>query len=171
MKHAITTIILKSIYESCWIEIKHINKNHIQKKFWISIKKIDLKEQFFICDSLSLDSKKEEIIENKIYLKNILSAKLLENTYFENNTFLLNFLHDHYLETKEMFPSFNYENILSYLEKCVKNDTIKYKVDLEAILGIDEDSFKDCDELVLNKNQKNTIKYNIVDKLQSTNSH
>lgn len=154
----VSHIILKSIYKSCWVEITHINESKIKKVFWISVKSIDTYEQRLICDSFSLDSKKNSIKEINIRLKNILNAKLLENTEYYRSETLIDFIQTHPSEIKEMFNDINYANILSYLEECTQKDTIRYKSELDPILGIDTNILENCDEYFLSKTQKNALK-------------
>ena len=80
------------------------------------------------------------------------------HTCFVINNKLIEKIENNYSKVKEIFPSYDFENILSYLEECVKYDTVPYKTDIETVWGIDQEVLKDTGEYVLNDEQKNHIK-------------
>lgn len=148
--------ILNSIYKECWIEIKYQNKDEIIKNFWISIIDIDFDNKKLECNSLSLSEDKYKTKKISIFLENILEAEILENTKFENKEKLIIKLEKNINKTKTLFPCYEYEKILLYLEECVKYDTIPFKTEIETIWGIDKDVL--ADKLQYKLNEEQTIK-------------
>ena len=163
--------VLNSIYKSCWLEIKYHNKENTIKKFWVCIKDIDFSEKKLTCKSLSLDDKKEEIKEITVRIENILEARILENTCFENNDYVIKKMQDNYFQAKEMFPSYEYENVLLYYEECLKNDIVPFKTDLEKVLNIDKTVLMGCDEYKLNKDQITILKRHFSSSIDNNSKH
>ncbi len=158
----IRNTILRSIYEGCWLEITYQNANDIVKTFWISIKMIYFDSKTLQCYSLSLDEDKNKIKTISIYLDRILSAKCLPNTYIMNSEELVKYLDEHAECTKELFPSFDYENVLSYLSACVNDDDSPVKMESAAIEGIDLNVLEDNDYIPLSNKQIKELKKNFI---------
>ena len=157
----ISRIILNSIYKGCWVEIKYQNRNGEIKTFWITVFDIDFELKKLECYSLSLDTNKDKIKHVSVYMKNIISADILEDTMFEDNEKVIKKLEENISKTKELFPSYDYEKILLYLEECAKLDVTPYKTDVETVWGIDKDILYYKDKHYLTEQQTNILKKNM----------
>lgn len=166
----VTRNLLNSIYKSCWVEIKYHNKQDITKSFWIAIKDINFESKTLLCDSISLDENKHTIKEINISIDRILSTFILENTYYDDNNIKTK-LEKNFEKTKEIFSSYEFENVLLYLQDCVKADVIPYKTDIEIAWGIDKNIFKDKNEYFLSPEQTKQLKKFMSIKKDKTTSY
>ena len=167
----VTRNLLNSIYKSCWVEIKYQNKQNITKNFWIRIKDIHFDSKTLLCDSISLDDNKHDVKEIHISLDRILSAFTLDDTYFDDNGFIKEKLEKNIEKTKGIFASYEFENVLLYLQECVKKDVIPFKTDIEIAWGIDKQIFKDTNEYFLTPEQAKQLKKYISIKKDKTDTH
>ncbi len=158
----IRNTLLKSIYEGCWLEITYQNANDIVKTFWISIKMINFANKTLSCDSLSLDEDKNRVKTISIYLEKILSAKCLPNTCVMDRDDLIKYMDENAECVRELFPSFDYENVLSYLAACVNDDSSPVKIDTAVIEGIDLNVLEDNDYISLTVKQVKELKKSFI---------
>ncbi len=63
---------------------------------------------------------------------------------------------------RELFPSFDYENVLSYLASCVNDDSSPVKIDTAVIEGIDLNVLEDNDYIPLSIKQVKELKKSFI---------
>lgn len=129
--------IFKAIHEGKWLSIEYKNQSGQTTKYWIGIKKIDIKRRALIVSGLHLFQ--YALKEITVYIDSILSSAIVEGSYMEVNQGLID---DIRLNPHKYQSIFSYTvnfKILNYLAECSRLDTIPYKSDYALIRYLDED--------------------------------
>ncbi len=160
--NTISRKIICAIFKGLWMNITYKNNDGIVKKFFIAIKSINLKDRSFICDSLSIDDNKNVVKEIKIFLDRIQSVEEIPNTFFEKKTELIDFIEKNVDGVKDLFPTFDYENVLKYLSQCFMDDISPTEFDYAVIEGIDLQVLEENQYVNLTEKQIREMKKSLI---------
>lgn len=156
MKTTIKNLIYQSISLNKWLNISYVNKKGEVTSYYIAIKHIDVTKDVLLCDIFN-PYKTENTLETYIYIKNILSASILEHSYYEPPTKLLKEINENH-SLMDYLEIINFDNnILSYLADCYKLDNDSFLKNVVTIDGIDTHTLLEKRKYKLDDSQFNKI--------------
>ena len=156
MKQSIKNLIYQAISLNKWLNISYINKKGETTYYYIATKNIDVAKEVLLCDIFN-PYKKDETLETYIYVKNILSASILEHSYYEPPKDLLKAINENQTIANYLEVSNFDNNILSYLSDCYRLDNDPYLKEFVTIDGIDTHTLLEKSKYNLDDDQFNKI--------------
>ncbi len=147
-------IISKSIKENKWLKIKYNNNSNENTSYWFAAKDIDIERKQLIGDSFN-NAKINNASEGLIYdcrlnFDNIIDAEIIEGTIYDDSKDLIEKIENNLSELEWLeFDQYN-DNILDYTKACLIYDQAPYQEASTLVPGLDEESFKEKDEVKLN---------------------
>lgn len=132
--------VFKAIHEGKWLSIEYSNRTGQITKYWIGIKSLDLLDRSLVVDGLHLGQL--TILELKIFIDSIQSAKIIEGSYCEINRELVDDIKLNPHKYTGLFDQIPNLKILNYLADCYRLDTTPYNCEYKLIHCFDGDLFQ-----------------------------
>lgn len=147
--------IFRAIHEGKWLSIEYCNKENQITKYWIGIRKLDVRSRTLAVDGLHLGQYTVEAFP-KIKLDSILSSRIVEGSYCPVNETLVEDIYLNPHKYSSLFDNTANLKILSYLEMCNRMDTTPYISDFALVRYLDRERLKG-EFYQLNQEQFQTI--------------
>lgn len=142
----ISSVIAKAIKNAAWVSINYVNRDDELTNYWIAVQDILVESKQLIVDAFNESYMGETssgvLVNAQISFDSIQSAKLLTQTSYNQNKHLIPKI-DRYSDELAWLNYDEYnDEILDYLEICVKHEQVSYEDNLVLIDGIDHDVLK-----------------------------
>ncbi len=130
--------IFRAIHEGKWLSIEYRNKSGEQTKYWIAVRNLDPVGEVLDVEGLHLGKYTVTRLD-KIFLRSILTAQIVEGTWCERNTDLIRDISENPYRYQKIFGNSANLKILNYLEQCNLLDFTPYFREFELFRYIDDD--------------------------------
>ena len=148
--------LFRAIHEGMWVSIEYRNQDKKITKYWIGIKRLDVKHKSLVVEGLHLAN--FSVRELTIYIDSILSAVTIKGTYCPVNEWLVKDISLYPQRYSEFFGNITNLKILNYLSDCNKLDATPYTTDYALLKNLDEDCFVDGNYSLNNEQFQEIVK-------------
>lgn len=145
-ENSVSSVIAKAIKSSKWVSIDYHNSQGVNTLYWIAVQDILINEKILIVDAFNaskMNEKESGTLKNiEIYFDRIENATLLPQTSYIQNAALIAKI-DTYIDELGWLNYDEYnDDILDYIETCVKHEEVSYQEEKILVPGIDKDNLE-----------------------------
>lgn len=144
--------IFRAIHEGKWLNIEYQNKNGERTKYWIAVCSLD--PVLETLDVFSLHLRKHSVIRlEKIFLRSVLTAQIVEGTWCSRNEDLIRDISENPYRYQKIFGNTANLKVLNYYEQCSLMDFTPYCRQFDLVKYIDDDIVKGKKQIDLSDEQ------------------